>query len=150
MSFAGRKQCRCPRWSYGFDQRPLRDWVIVQRNENRSSFNGSEWHYQEGYGYSRRAESAWSHVLCLTCGAHWRTKANYVQRLPDLAEDKRKLCYGKLCPGQAADRQLLETISSPISREKKSSPSAHKPARRSTGYVSAGKNVARRPRRGKR
>jgi hypothetical protein len=47
-------------------------WAVVQRQCNFSAFNG--YHY---------TPSAWSLVLCGTCGRRWRTKAAYVGSLPD-------------------------------------------------------------------
>jgi hypothetical protein len=47
-------------------------WEVLQRNCNHSSFNGG--HY---------TSSAWSEVRCTQCFANWRTKANYVNELPD-------------------------------------------------------------------
>ena len=103
MSFAGRRQCSCPRWSYGFDPSPLREWVVVQRNENRSAFNRPDWRS----GSYEKKESRWSHVLCLTCGAHWRTQANYTNYLPDVSEEGKRLCYQWLRQGEKAPIALL-------------------------------------------
>ena len=47
-------------------------WRVVDRNCNHSAFNG----YRETY-------SAYSCVRCLDCGSYWRTKAAYVDKLPD-------------------------------------------------------------------
>lgn len=134
MSFAGARQCSCFKYeSYLNPRRPVRNWVVLQRKENRSAYNGTDYHQWNVSGDPRRVEkSRWSHVLCLTCGSHWRTQAGYVDRLPDLEEETRRLCYGRLRQGQRADRDLLEKISSPsvdgksspVSRKRKSSPSA--------------------------
>lgn len=48
-------------------------WRVSQRHCSRSAFNG----YRQTY-------SDWSEVVCLACGARWRTKARYVATLPDL------------------------------------------------------------------
>ncbi|GAA3085622.1 hypothetical protein GCM10020000_88090 [Streptomyces olivoverticillatus] len=58
--------CRTPA------HRPL--WVVLQRRCNHSAFNGY-----------RRTPSAYSRVLCTApgCAAAWRTKAAYVDDLPD-------------------------------------------------------------------
>ena len=48
-------------------------WEVIQRNCNHSSFNGN-----------RRASSRYSSVRCKKCGACWRTKAPYVDYLPDM------------------------------------------------------------------
>jgi len=140
MSFAGSRQCKCYKWA-GLStdwKRPVRDWVVVQRKQNLSSYNGPDWMA----GHGRKAESRWSHVLCLTCGAHWRTQAGYVDRLLDLSEEHRRMCYGKLPQGKPADPALLQklktgiAIAGPEKRIRKSSPTGpsksllRKPARR--------------------
>lgn len=56
--------------SYSHAQR--RAWVVTMRKHNRSRFNGG-----------RRTPSAYSEVRCNTCRAVWRTKAKYVDQLPD-------------------------------------------------------------------
>jgi hypothetical protein len=48
-------------------------WEVTQRNCNHSTFNGN-----------RRAASSYSAVHCLLCHASWRTKAQYVDELPDM------------------------------------------------------------------
>lgn len=57
------------------------DWVVIDRKCNYSAFNGY-----------RRTRSAWSRVRCDSpgCGRMWRTKAAYVDGLPD-AGDRRPL-----------------------------------------------------------
>jgi hypothetical protein len=58
--------CRC--------QPPDRShWRVIDRNCNRSAFNGYRW-----------AWSAYSSVQCRLCGGMWRTKAAYVRGLPDV------------------------------------------------------------------
>lgn len=61
--------CRCEE-----RKKPVaeRRWVVMQRCCNHSAFSGY-----------RRTPSAWSSVRCLTCGAWGRTKAAYVEQLPD-------------------------------------------------------------------
>lgn len=56
--------------------RPARLWRVIQRNCNHSAFNG----YHKTY-------SEYSSVVCLRCGAVWRTKAHYIPYTPD-AEEK--------------------------------------------------------------
>jgi hypothetical protein len=55
-------------------------------------------------------------VLCLSCGAHWRTQAGYVKRLPDLGDDGASLCYRSLKEGKPAGRLLLAKISNSYNR----------------------------------
>ncbi len=62
---SGGYACRNP------NHKPHR-WVVVQRKYNRSAFNGG-----------RRTPSDYSLVRCTTCGSMWRTKAKYVDDLPD-------------------------------------------------------------------
>ena len=58
--------------------RPRADHVVVTAREgNRSAFNGYRW-----------APSAWSAVLCLTCGARWRSRARWVAECRDATEDE--------------------------------------------------------------
>lgn len=52
---------------------PLRLWRVVDRECNYSTFNGRQQTY-----------SQFSAITCLKCGARWRTRATYVQKLPDL------------------------------------------------------------------
>lgn len=47
-------------------------WQVECRKHNHSAFGGY-----------RRTESDYSEVICTVCGAKWRTKAEYVGRLPD-------------------------------------------------------------------
>ncbi len=63
--------CRC-----GERQKPAREraWVVFYRKCNYSAFSG----------YHRTA-SDYSAVRCLACGANWRSKADYVNELPDEA-----------------------------------------------------------------
>lgn len=52
--------------------------VVTMRNYNRSAFNGYHW-----------TPSDYSQVRCLTCGHFYRTKAKYVDGLPDATEQER-------------------------------------------------------------
>lgn len=47
-------------------------WRVVVRRANYSAFNGS-----------RRTPSAYSQLHCRECGAVWRTRAAYVDAIPD-------------------------------------------------------------------
>lgn len=47
-------------------------WYVTVRNANYSAFNGG-----------RRTPSEYSEVRCPLCSARWRTKAAYVDELPD-------------------------------------------------------------------
>ncbi|MFJ4703160.1 hypothetical protein ACIP5N_33920 [Streptomyces sp. NPDC088768] len=47
-------------------------WTVDVRRANHSAFNGY-----------RRTSSPYSQVRCHICGAVWRTKAAYVDTLPD-------------------------------------------------------------------
>jgi len=49
-------------------------WTVVNRKCNFSAFNGYHWTYSD-----------YSLVECGTCGRCWRTKAAYVDTLPDQA-----------------------------------------------------------------
>lgn len=57
--------CTSPR-----EHRP--SWVVTARNINHSAFNGYN-----------PTPSAYSQVRCLACWQTWRTKAKYVDTLPD-------------------------------------------------------------------
>lgn len=48
------------------------EWVVDHRNCNHSAFNG----YNE-------TPSRWSQIRCIRCGAIWRSKAAYVDKLKD-------------------------------------------------------------------
>jgi hypothetical protein len=62
---SGDTPCRC--------EKPDRArWVVVQRNCSHSAF--------AGYRYT---PSAYSSVRCTACNGVWRTKAGYVDTLPD-------------------------------------------------------------------
>ena len=47
-------------------------WIVIDRYCNYSAFNGG-----------KRTRSDYSGVMCLGCGRHWRTKANYISQLED-------------------------------------------------------------------
>jgi hypothetical protein len=47
-------------------------WVVRTRKANYSTFNGRH-----------RTASDYSEVVCPVCRGRWRTKAAYVDRLPD-------------------------------------------------------------------
>lgn len=49
-----------------------RDWRVTMRGYNQSAFNGY-----------RRTPSAYSEIRCFNCESRWRTRAAYVERLPD-------------------------------------------------------------------
>lgn len=46
--------------------------VVVQREHNRSAFNG--YHYTPSY---------YSELYCQACGKLWRSRGKYIVRLPD-------------------------------------------------------------------
>ncbi len=57
--------CRAPGQHRG-------SWMVRTRKANYSAFNG--YHY---------TPSDYSEVICPACPGRWRTKANYVDDLPD-------------------------------------------------------------------
>lgn len=57
------------------DQTHKRHWHVTQRRGNRSAFNGYHW-----------TPSDYSRVRCPIDGLTWRTKAAYVDGLPDAPE----------------------------------------------------------------
>jgi hypothetical protein len=67
--------CQC-----GEADKPVaeRRWAVAQRRCNHSAFNGYH-----------RTPSEWSAVVCLnpSCSGSWRTKARYVDQLPDAGND---------------------------------------------------------------
>ncbi len=108
MSFPGSRNCKCPRFVFSLEGRAKREWVVIQRNQNRSAYNGHEWDVDK---LLRRAvKSKWSHILCLTCGHHWRSWARYVAQLPDLGDEGALLCYRGLREGKPAGQLLLVKI----------------------------------------
>lgn len=85
---SGGAACQCSEKSEPLTQpagsnRPARLWRVLQRRCNHSAFNGYH-----------RTPSEYSTIQCLRCGAAWRTKADYVWRLPDRAEDERDITSG--------------------------------------------------------
>jgi hypothetical protein len=63
--------------------RPPRLWRVEVRCANYSAFNG--------YAHT---PSDYSQVRCLRCGNVWRTKAGYVNQLPDIADVERYVWSG--------------------------------------------------------
>lgn len=49
-----------------------RKWTVGRRKYNESAFNGGH-----------RTPSKYSDVICSGCGTVWRSKAAYVDKLPD-------------------------------------------------------------------
>lgn len=47
-------------------------WVVTVRKAHYSAFNGG-----------RRTPSAWSQLFCPACSRSWRSKAAYVDTIPD-------------------------------------------------------------------
>lgn len=95
-----------------------RAWYVLQRRCNHSKFNGG-----------LHTPSAYSEVRCAACGKRWRTRAAYVERLPDApsahdildaarsgGDNVRALCSGLTddalrfendAHGQAVDRATM-------------------------------------------
>ncbi len=63
-----------PTWLACLDRTHRPRWRVVVRKANHSTFNGR-----------KRTPSRYSEVKCLACCHTWRTKAAYVDELPDLA-----------------------------------------------------------------
>lgn len=63
--------CACFPYLKG-NRRPRAEWVVTLRECN----------YRRGYN-----PSTYSEVRCTKCGRIWRTKAKYVDRLPDIIGD---------------------------------------------------------------
>ena len=61
--------CRCPESGKWISESA---WVVTKRHCNYSAFSGY-----------RHVHSDYSEVHCLECGRFWRTKAKYVELLPD-------------------------------------------------------------------
>ncbi len=51
-------------------------WRVIDRKANHSAFNGG-----------KRTPSAYSAIQCGACGAVWRSKAKFVDALPDAPAD---------------------------------------------------------------
>lgn len=66
---SGGTVCQCPE-----SKKPLADraWRVTARRCNYSAFNGYHW-----------TPSDYSEVRCSACRVSWRTKAAYVDKLPD-------------------------------------------------------------------
>lgn len=58
--------CTCPK------PKPKDQWVVIQRRCNHSAFSGYH-----------RTGSDYSSVHCKVCMSSWRTKADYVNHLPN-------------------------------------------------------------------
>lgn len=67
---SGGTKCKCPE-----SKKPVveRNWFVAQRKCNHSAFSG--YHY---------TPSDYSSIHCLSCQRAWRTKAGYVDSLPNL------------------------------------------------------------------
>lgn len=65
---SGGKICQCPEAGKPLDQRR---WRVLDYKCNHSAFNGYH-----------QTPSDYSALTCKGCGAVWRTKAAYVDRLP--------------------------------------------------------------------
>lgn len=63
--------------------RPGRLWRVIQRLCNHSAFNGYH-----------RTFSLYSSLICLRCGAVWRTKAGYVAQLRDQVDGEKFISCG--------------------------------------------------------
>lgn len=61
--------CRCSEKNQLLTKRR---WLVYARNGNASAFNGGRWQF-----------SRYSGVRCFVCGAVWRTRADYVDKLKD-------------------------------------------------------------------
>ena len=64
--------CRC-------EKPDRRNWRVTQRNCNHSAFSG--YHF---------TPSDYSAISCLLCHSSWRTKAGYVDSIPDISEGERR------------------------------------------------------------
>jgi hypothetical protein len=61
---------------------------VEQRHCNYSAFSG----YQ-------RTPSAFSLIVCLDCGVRWRTRASYVERLPDFDAERETVTHQRAAHG---------------------------------------------------
>ena len=43
MSFPGSRNCKCPRYSFNVGGKPKREWIVIQRRQNRSTYHGARW-----------------------------------------------------------------------------------------------------------
>lgn len=67
---SGGRSCACPA------RADKKRWEVVQRQQNRSAFNGYH-----------ATSSDYSSIHCRACGRLWRSKAAYVRELPDARPD---------------------------------------------------------------
>lgn len=81
------------------DKSHKKDWVVTQRNANASAFNGyhSQW-------------SEYSAVRCLRCGSSWRTKAAFVDSLPNAPADWMHRSSMDQEPGTGETPGFLEDV----------------------------------------
>ena len=70
---SGGNGCEC----MGSRKEKMKNWRVVVRNGNYSSFEKPRGAFHT---------SEYSSIICLKCGALWRTKANYVPKLEDCKE----------------------------------------------------------------
>lgn len=82
--------CNCPERNEPVARmhanRPGRLWRVIQRECNCSAFNGYAWRH-----------SVYSALVCLRCGASWRTKAAYVVITEDIGhldDNERNIAPG--------------------------------------------------------
>lgn len=80
---SGGQACQCgekrePIKTEAGSNRPGRMWRVWNYRCNYSAFNGYH-----------RTPSDYSLIGCLACGAMWRTKAPYVDSLPQITEEER-------------------------------------------------------------
>jgi hypothetical protein len=95
---SGGKACDCsekqePLAPAEGSNRPGRLWRVVQYRCNHSAFNG--YHL---------THSDYSAITCIRCGAHWRTKAPYADRLPMLDRANER----DISAGYAAHTRAME------------------------------------------
>lgn len=64
-----------PQYHKGECAAPMTRWRVRQRRSHNSAFAGY-----------RETPSSYSGLVCLRCGATWRTKAAYVDQVADVAK----------------------------------------------------------------
>ena len=77
-----------------------RAWGVAQRRCNHSAFNGYRW-----------TPSEYSDVVCLKCGGHGRTRADYTAILPDAepcAIDKEHPAGWRVVPNVSVEARLCQ------------------------------------------